>query len=143
MALYQMRPPDRRTRGVPPDSLCHSIAVGADTDAHAGSSEADTAPVFVVTPILPALDITLTRCVSIGITGLADDDTAFSAFAPAAAVFVADHANVLNVARRYDRHIGGKRRSGSHGREKRSCPDCQRDPETVHTISPIVFVSGS
>src|SRR4029077_4446933 len=115
-----------------------------DTDAHTGSSETNTRPpVFVVTPIFPALDITLTRSVSIGITGLTDDDAAFSVFAPAAAVFVADHANVLNVARRYDGYIGGKRCSGSRGRQKRSCPDCQRDRETVHTISPIVVVSGS
>jgi hypothetical protein len=44
-------------------SLWRSVTVGADPNAHAGSSEADTAaPVFVVTP---ALDIALTRSVSI------------------------------------------------------------------------------
>jgi hypothetical protein len=75
-----------------------SVAVCADTDAHTGSPETDTAPVLVTA----ALDITLTTVISVCITGLADDDAALTAFTPATTVFIADHANVLNVALRCD-----------------------------------------
>jgi hypothetical protein len=79
-----------------PASLSNSVAVGADTNAHTRSAKTDTsARLFVVTP---TLDIALARSVSIGIAGIADDDTAFIARAPATAVFVAGHANVVNVA---------------------------------------------
>src|ERR1700730_5425256 len=75
-----------------PGPLLNSVAVGADTDAHTRSAETDTsARLFIVTP---ALDIALARSVSVGITGVADDDTAFTTLAPATAAFVAGHANV-------------------------------------------------
>ena len=60
------------------------------------------------------------------ITWIADDDTAFTAFAPATAAFIADHPNVLNVARRCDCYVGGGRRSGSSGDESGWCQ--QPDP---------------
>src|SRR5882757_4072685 len=111
-----------------------SITVGADTNAHAGRSETDArAAIFVVAA---ALDVTLTRRVTIGIAGLTDDDTALAAFAPAAAVFVADHANVLNVARRHHRYVGGKRRGGSGGHQECTCPEGERDREFGHLTSP-------
>src|SRR5258707_3536109 len=90
-----------------------SITVGADTNAHAGRSETDARTAIFV--VAAALDVTLTRRVTIGIAGLTDDDTALAAFAPAAAVFVADHANALNVARRHHPYIGGKLRGASVG----------------------------
>jgi hypothetical protein len=69
-----------------------SIAAAADTHAHAGSAEADTTAVFIAT----ALDVPpMTTVVTIG---LADDDASVAAFTPATAVFVAYHANVLDVA---------------------------------------------
>ena len=74
------------------------VAVGPDSDAHAGSAEADTATVLIAA----ALDITLARSISVSIAPVADDNTAFTAFAPATAVFIADHPNVLNVALRCD-----------------------------------------
>jgi hypothetical protein len=77
-------------------SLLKSVAIVADTDAHTRNSHTNTS-IFIVTP---ALDITLTRSVAVGITGLADNDTTFTAFTPAAAVFIANHANVLNIALR-------------------------------------------
>jgi hypothetical protein len=84
-------------------SSISSVAVRADADAHAGSTEADTATFFIATTfIATALDITLTRGVCVRIIGLPDDDTAFTTFAPATAIFIADHANVLNVALRCD-----------------------------------------
>ena len=42
--------------------ICHSVAIGADADAHTGSAETDAAPVFVVAA---AVDITLTRSVAV------------------------------------------------------------------------------
>jgi hypothetical protein len=60
-----------------------SVAVSADPDAHAGSAEADAAALFIAAP----LDVALARRVAIGV---ANDDASFAAFAPAAAVFVAD-----------------------------------------------------
>jgi hypothetical protein len=46
-----------------PVSLSNSVAVGADTNAHARSAETDTAArLFVVTP---TLDITLARRISV------------------------------------------------------------------------------
>jgi hypothetical protein len=87
-----------------PEKLCgfpsDSVTVGADTNAHTGSSETDaSAPLFIVPA---ALEMTLVTSVSIGITGITDDDAALSAFTPATAVFIADHADVLNVVRRPD-----------------------------------------
>jgi len=79
-------------------SSISSVAVGANSYAHTGSAEANTTTVVIT----PALDITLTRGVSVRIIGLPDDDTAFTTFAPATAIFIADHANVLNVALRCD-----------------------------------------
>src|SRR5712675_514668 len=86
-----------------PLRVTSSVAVGANAHAHAGSAEADTATFFIATAfIATALDITLTRGVCVRIIGLPDDDTAFTTFAPATAIFIADHANVLNVALRCD-----------------------------------------
>ena len=83
--------------------MTSSIAVGADAHAHPGSAEADPATFFIATIfITTALDITLTRGVCVRMIGLPDDDTAFTTFAPATAIFIADHANVLNVALRCD-----------------------------------------
>jgi hypothetical protein len=76
-----------------------SVAVAADADAHAWSPEANAATLFIASAsIASALVITLRRSVSIWIAGLPNDDTAFARFTPAMAVFIADHANALNVA---------------------------------------------
>ena len=74
-------------------------SVGTDSDANAGGADADAAATFL---IAAALDITLAGGISVRITGLTDNDAAFTTFAPAAAVLVANHADVLNVAVRYD-----------------------------------------
>jgi hypothetical protein len=98
-AMMQMQSSGRTRRGSP-GPLSNSVAIVADTDAYARCAEADSsAALFVVTP---ALDVTLARSVSVGITGFTDDDPALIALAPATAVFIADHANVLNVAPRSD-----------------------------------------
>src|SRR5712692_3096900 len=107
-----------------------SVALCADTNAHTGSSKTYAA-VLVVTP---ALDITLTRGVSVRITGLTDDDAALTAFTPATTVFI--------VALRCDRCTGGKRCGGSSSHEKRACSNCQRDRQDIHGISPKVIVSA-
>lgn len=75
-----------------------SVSVGPDSDAHAGSAETDAAAVFIAA----SLDVTLARSISVSIAPVADDNMAFATFAPAATIFIADHANVLNVALRYD-----------------------------------------
>ena len=75
-----------RTRRGSPGPLSNSVAIVADTDAYARCAEADSsAALFVVTP---ALDVTLARSVSVGITGFTDDDPALIALAPATAVFI-------------------------------------------------------
>ena len=75
-----------------------SVAVGPDSNAHAGCAEADTAAVFVA----PTLDVALARSISVIVAPVADHNMAFTTFASAAAVFIADHANVLNFALRCD-----------------------------------------
>src|SRR5512140_562308 len=91
-------PPTKRPRIAPRpfSSNLHRRSVAVDSDAHAGRAEADTAPLFIATP----LDITLARRISVIIASVADDDAAFAALAPATTVFIADHANVLNIALR-------------------------------------------
>lgn len=69
-----------------------SVAVGPDSNAHAGCAEADTAAVFVA----PMLNVALARSISVIVAPVADHNMAFTTFAPAAAVFIANHANVLN-----------------------------------------------
>jgi len=115
--------------------------VGADTNAHTRSLKADAAATPLV--IIPAFDKALARRVSVGLTGLADDDAALTVFAPATAILIADHANVLDVAARADGNVGGKRCSGGSGCEERTCAGRQRDRETVQGISPKVIVSVS
>ena len=75
-----------------------SIAAGADTHAHAGSIQ-DNAVALPVVAL--ALDVTLAgRGVAVG---LAQDDASLTALTPAAAGFIADQANVLDVAVRGSR----------------------------------------
>jgi hypothetical protein len=74
------------------------LSSGPNSYAHAGSAEADTATFFKA----PALDIRPARSVSVCIASRTDDGTAFTTFASATAVFIADHANVLNAALRHD-----------------------------------------
>jgi hypothetical protein len=81
-----------------PGSLSNSVAAGANTNAHTGKSDADTSVSLFVVPPAPVMP----TGVSIGIIGVTDDDAAAIVLAPAAAIFIADQANVLNVARRYD-----------------------------------------
>jgi hypothetical protein len=91
--------------------------------------------------VAATLDISLTRRVSVSIAPLADDDAAFTALSPATAIFIADHANVLNVTLGCDGPIGGKRRSERGSDEKRACAGGQSDNETLYNISPKVIVS--
>src|SRR6185295_18643283 len=92
----------------------------ADTDPHAGraNADADTRAVIV---IAAALDVALARRVAVGILY---DHAARAALAPATAVFVADHADVLDaiVGHRHDA-VGerGRRRGGG---EQRACAEC-------------------
>ena len=69
-----------------------SVAVGADTHAHAGSAEADTATFFITT----AFDVPLAR--SVVTIRVANDYASVTVFAPTTAVFAAYHADVLDVA---------------------------------------------
>jgi hypothetical protein len=118
-----------------------SVMIGADTNTHTRSLKADAAAPPLV--IIPASDMALARRVSVGLTGLADDDAALTVFTPAMAILIADHANVLNIADRSDGDVGDKRCSGRRGGEERACADRQRDRDIVHNISPKVIVSVS
>jgi len=83
-----------------------SVAIGADSDADAGGVNADTAAISITA----TLDITLASwSLSVGITGLTDNDTALTTLAPALACLIANHADVLNVALRRDRYARGER----------------------------------
>src|SRR6185295_13032740 len=119
----------RFSRGPFACELFCSVAAGADADADAGGAEADTAAIFIAA----ALDIALARRVTVGVA-LANDDAAFAAFAPAAAVFVADHADGLDVAVRGHRRIDGERCSRSGGGEERCRANRATECEFVHFI---------
>src|ERR1700676_2712201 len=106
-----------------------SVAAGADAHAHAGNADADTATFFIAA----ALDVALARSVvPVGVAGVADDDALITAFTPAPAVFVADHADVLDVAVLSYRSSGSERCSGGGGCEQRSCAHCKRDCYFFH-----------
>jgi hypothetical protein len=64
----------------------------ADAHAHAGNADANTATFFITTAIVVPL---ARRVVTVGV---ADDDASVIALTPATAVFVAYHADVLDVA---------------------------------------------
>src|SRR3982074_1232623 len=104
------------------------VAVGADPQAHAGSAEADAATIFITT----AFDVPLTR--SVITVRVADDYALVAAFTPATAVFVAYHADVLDVAVRGYRLIGSERCSSGGGCEERTCAHCERDCYLVHHV---------
>jgi hypothetical protein len=90
-----------------------SIAIAAYTDAYARRTDSNTR---FARFIPAALDIAVARSVAIRIAPLANDDAAFTALTPATAVFVANHAYILNVAIRCDR--ANRKRSGrSNGSE--------------------------
>ena len=100
--------------------LFSSVAIGADADAHAGNTDADPATFFITT----TLDVPLTRSV---VTVRVADFASFTAFTPAAAIFIANHADVNDVA------VGGYQLTGSEGRgsgggcEKRACAHGESD----------------
>jgi hypothetical protein len=76
---------------------CRALSVaseGTDSDADAGGADADAATVLIAA----ALDIAPAGRISVRIAGLMDDDAAFTTFAPAVAILVANHADGLNVA---------------------------------------------
>src|SRR5450759_3648582 len=107
-----------------------SVTVAADTDADARRTEANTRSALFVTA---TFDIALTRSVVIRVTRVTNDNAAFTALAPATAVFVADHTHVLNVTvLGYRTNRKGSRRSSRC--KKRSGADCQRDGELVHFL---------
>jgi hypothetical protein len=109
-----------------------SVAIGADSDADTRRADAD-AGTFVVAA---ALDIALAaRSIAVGIALFADDDTALVTLAPALTGFIADHADVLNVALRGGCCIRGKRCSGSGRHEKDACASCEIDREGFHDVS--------
>src|SRR3954451_2762146 len=105
--------------------LCHSVAA-ADANADAGNFNADAAAplVLIITPAPPI--------VSVGLPGFTDDDTAITMFAPAAAVFPADQADILCVAIRSDQDVGGQGCRGSSSHKQCTGADRQRDHETLH-----------
>jgi hypothetical protein len=71
------------------------ILVASNANANTGSAETDTAAIPIVTVVIaPALDVALARSVIIRIT-VSDDDAAFTVCAPATAVFITNHADVL------------------------------------------------
>src|SRR5260370_10656151 len=105
-----------------------SVAVGADADADAGSAEADAITIFIVT----ALDVALAR--SVVTIGVADDDASFAAFPPALAVFLAYHADVLDVAVRSYRWTGSERRSSGGSCEECTCAHRERDRYLGHDV---------
>jgi hypothetical protein len=83
------------------------ILVASNANANTGSAETDTAAIPIVTVVIaPALDVALARSVIIRIT-VSDDDAAFTVCAPATAVFITNHADVLNVACRCNCYVGG------------------------------------
>src|SRR3982751_2384370 len=85
-------------------------------------------PFFIAT----ALDVPLTR--SIVAVGVANDDASVTAFTPATAVFVADHADVLDVAVRGYGWIGTERCSSGGGCEERTCAHRESDCYLVHDV---------
>src|SRR6187549_3710737 len=69
--------------------------------------------------------------------GLADDNAAFAALAPAAAALIADHADLFDVALRQHCYTVRERCSEGRGGEQRACADHQRDCELFHCCSPV------
>src|SRR6201999_1682749 len=106
-----------------------SAPAGADASNDAGRAEADTAAIVIAA----ALDIAFARREAVGIA-LAGDDLPLAAFAPAAALFVADHADVLDVAVDANRWIDGERGSGSYGCEEGGWAQRQSRGGLVHFV---------
>src|SRR3954447_928432 len=114
-----------------------SVAVGADTHAHAGSTEADPATFAIAA----ALDVAFTRS---GVAvRLADDDASLAALTPATAVFIAYHADVLDVAVRDYRSIDGERRCSGGSCEERACAQRETDCYLVHDVLQTRYVEAS
>jgi hypothetical protein len=99
----------KKSRGLSPAAFAFRIyiLVASNANANTGSAETDTAAIPIVTVVIaPALDVALARSVIIRIT-VSDDDAAFTVCAPATAVFITNHADVLNVACRCNCYVGG------------------------------------
>ena len=86
----------------------------AGRELHAQAIPENGADANAATFLIFATLVAFTGGVVVGIT---DDDAAFAAFTPAAAVLVADHAYVLDVAVHAHRRVDGERGGHSGGGE--------------------------